>query len=260
MLVFPQLASGALAQFPVRRRRQARTVVNTLADGSSVKLADSPAAAVEWHLQYSALSDAELAALLAFFTAAEGTLNGFTFVDPAANLLAWSDDLSNVVWNTAPFLSVTGTLPDPLGGNAAWQLTNSGAAAESLTQTLTAPGGYTYCLSVYVKASGPTTFTLLLGNRRYDQAAGPGWQRFACSGSGDPTASSTTFGIELGPGINIEVYGLQVEPQDSPSVYKASTSGGCYENARLRDDTLTFTSTDVNRHSATVHIFYANHL
>ena len=58
----------------------------------------------------------------------------------------------------------------------------------------------------------------------------------------------------------MEIYGLQVEPQDSPSRYKPGTTGGCYENARLRDDMLTFTTTDMNRHSATVNIFYAHHL
>jgi hypothetical protein len=260
MPVYPQLPSGALVQFPVQVRRQARTLVNAAADGTVIKLADAGAASVEWQLQYAGLSDAELAALLAFFTAAEGTLNNFTFVDPTANLLAWSDDLSNAVWNAAPFLSLAGGVPDPAGGTDAWQVINSGAAAQDLTQTLTAPGGYIYCGSVYAKAASPGIFTLLLGNNRYDRAVGPDWQRFACAGTGDPTASSMTFGIELGSAAGVEVYGLQVEPQDSPSVYKASTIGGCYENARLRDDTLTFISTDMNRHSATVNIFYASNL
>jgi hypothetical protein len=40
----------------------------------------------------------------------------------------------------------------------------------------------------------------------------------------------------------------------------ASSSGGCYENARLRDDALSFTTMDVNCHSATVNILYASHL
>ena len=121
-------------------------------------------------------------------------------------------------------------------------MTNSGAAAQGLTQTLTAPGGYLYCFSVYGKSPSPGTLTLLLGCNRYDQNLGLGWQRFACTGTSDPTASSMTFGIELGPSATIDVYGLQVESQDSPSLYKATTTGGCYENARLRDDSLSFTT------------------
>ncbi|HUB79159.1 MAG TPA: hypothetical protein VMB03_10200 [Bryobacteraceae bacterium] len=260
MLVYPQLASGALAQFPLQRRRQARTIVNTAADGTVIKLADAGAGTVEWQLKYAGLSDAELAALLAFFTAAEGSLNSFTFVDPAANLLAWSDDLSNAVWNAAPLLVLAGGSQDPTGGTNAWQVTNPGAAPQALTQTLTAPGGYLYCLSVYARADSAGTLTLLIGNNRYDQTLGTDWQRIACTGTGDPTASSMTFGVDVGTGANVAIYGMQVEPQDCPSIYKPSTTGGCYENARFRDDTLTFTSTDVNRHSATVNIFYANNL
>lgn len=260
MLVYPQLPTGALAQFPVQRQRQVRTLVNTAADGTVIKLGDTGAATIEWQLKYAGLSDEELAALLQFFTAAEGSLNSFTFVDPTANLLAWSNDLTNVAWDGASFLSLTGSNADPAGGNNAWQVSNSGAAAQNLSQTLTAPGGFTYCLSVYAQASVPATFALIIGSNVYAQNVGPGWQRFTCTGTGDPSAASMNFGIELGAGAVVNVYGLQVEPQDSPSMYKVSTTGGCYENARLRDDTLSFTTTDVNRHSATVNIFYASNL
>lgn len=260
MLVYPQLTTGALTQFPVQRGHQLRTLVNTAADGTVVKLADPGAETVVWQLAYAALNDTELAALQQFFTAAEGTLNNFTFVDPTANLLAWSDDLSNAVWDAGPFLSSTGANSDPAGGNNAWQVVNSGAGAQDLSQTLTAPGGYLYCFSVYAKAANPTPLTLLLGSNRYTQNLGSNWQRFACTGTADPTASSVTFGIELEPNVSVEVYGLQVESQASPSLYKASTTGGCYENARLRDDVLSFTTTDVNHHSATVSIVYASHL
>jgi hypothetical protein len=260
MLVYPQLPTGALAQFPAQRRRHVRTLVNTAADGTAVKLGDPGAATIEWQLQYAGLNDAELSALVNFFEAAEGSLNGFTFVDPTANLLAWSNDLKDAVWLSAPLLSTTGSIADPNGGSNAWQLTNSGAATQSLTQTLNAPGGYVYCLSVYAKASAPTAMTLLLGSNHFQTTLGPNWQRYAVSGTGDPTSSSLTFGIELAAGAVVDVYGLQVEPQESPSHYKPTSTGGCFENARLRDDTLTFTTTDVNRHSTTVHILYASHL
>lgn len=260
MLVYPQLATGALSQFPVQRRHQLRTLVNTAADGTVVKLADPGAETVEWQLNYAALSDAELAALQQFFSAAEGTLNSFTFLDPMGNLLEWSSDLNNSVWDYGPFLSNTGGIADPAGGNNAWTMVNAGAAAQDLSQTVSAPGGYVYCLSVYAQSATPTTVTLLLGSNRYDQTVGPTWGRIACAGIGDATASSMTFGIEFGAGAAVNVYGLQVEPQASPSVYMPSTSGGCYENARLRDDILSFTTVDVNRHSATVNVYYASHL
>ena len=131
MLVYPQLPTGALAQLPLRKRRQARTLVNALPDGTSVKLGDPGAATTEWQLKYAGLSDAELASLLQFFTAAEGTLKGFTFVDPSANLLAWTNELTNVVWDAAPLLTLTGGVADPAGGTNAWQVSNSGARGAS---------------------------------------------------------------------------------------------------------------------------------
>jgi hypothetical protein len=259
MLVYPQLATGALSQFPVLRRHRLRTLVNTAADGTVVKLADPGAETVEWQLQYTGLSDAELAALVQFHVAAEGTLNSFTFVDPTANLLAWSNDFSNAVWDAGPFLSSTEATADPAGGSEAWHVVNAGAAAQSLSQTPGAPGGYLYCLSVYAKSVNPTTLTLLLGNSRYNRNLTPTWQRLACCGTTDQ-GSQVTFGLEIGAGAAIDIYGTQVEPQASPSIYKAGTSGGCYENARLRDDTFSFTTTDLNRHSATVNIIHASHL
>src|ERR1039457_3738684 len=130
MPTYPQLGSGALSQFPVQKTRRLRTVVNQAADGSTIKLADPAAEATEWLLTYADLSDAEAAALRAFFDSAEGTLNGFTFLDPAGNLLAWSDQLDNAMWQKDPLLSLTGGVADPLGGTLAWRLNNSGGAVD----------------------------------------------------------------------------------------------------------------------------------
>jgi len=86
------------------------------------------------------------------------------------------------------------------------------------------------------------------------------WTRIAWTSNGDAQATSVRFGIGIGAGDAVEVYGLQVEAQTAASGYKASTLGGVYEGAHLGDDVLTITSTDVNRHSCTVKIIHANHL
>jgi hypothetical protein len=149
---------------------------------------------------------------------------------------------------------------DPAGGNNAWLLTNSATGAQSITQTLAAPGGYLYCLSAWVQAAAATTVTMSIGANRSTQPVRAGWNRIAFTGSGDATAASIVLGLELPAGAAIDVYGLQAEPQAAPSKYKTSTTGGVYEAARLRDDALTFTTADVNNHSATVNILYASHL
>ncbi|HWC99459.1 MAG TPA: hypothetical protein VG456_22020 [Candidatus Sulfopaludibacter sp.] len=247
MLIYPQLSTGALSQFPIKKRRRSRSVVNTAADGSRVTYEDATGGTIEWQLAYTALSDSELAALQALHEAAEGSLNGFTFVDPTANLLAWSEDLSNAEWSRGPML--TATL-----ATGSWRLANTGAGPQSITQTLNAPAQYQYCFSVSVRADQPTSVTLLVGANRASFAVGSDWTRISLARTG------VTFGIELPAGGVVDVSAPQVEAQAAPSKYKPSTTGGVYENARLRDDAFAFTTTDVNRHAVTVNILYANHL
>jgi hypothetical protein len=257
--MFPQLTTGAYSQFPVGKLRRTRTVTNTAADGSSIKLADPNGALTEWQLRYTGLSDADLSNLQQFFAASEGSLNGFTFLDPLGNLLGWSEDLTNAVWAPGPLLAINGAVTDPLAGSNAFQLTNSGQGAQNLSQTLNVPAAYIYSLSVYVQAAQPTTVTLLLGSNRATATAGPNWSRVCVTGSGDPSAASIVFGVELPPGA-INVFGPQVEPQPAPSAYQKSTTGGVYVDARFGDDTLSFSTTDLNHHSATINIVYANHI
>src|SRR5581483_3892494 len=99
MLIYPQLTTGTLTQFPVQKRRRLRTLVNTLADGGCLKLADPAAEITEWQLKYSDLSDQEAVALQQFFQAAEGSLQAFTFLDPTVNLFSWSDCLDHADWS-----------------------------------------------------------------------------------------------------------------------------------------------------------------
>lgn len=258
MLIYPQLTSGALTQFPSQKRRRLRTVMNVLGDGSCIKLADPAADITEWQLQYSNLSDPEAAALQQFFESTEGSLQVFTFLDPTANLFAWSDQLDHAGWSKAPLLSIAAGLADPAGGTNGWHVSNSGAAAQVLSQTLEVPGEYRYCLSVYAKSGAAATVNLICGPARAERALASEWSRIAISADGGPT-EAVEFGVEFPAGASADLFGMQVEAQTGASAYKPSTSGGVYSNAWFRDDSLAVTATDVNRHSATVNI-HANHL
>jgi hypothetical protein len=260
MLVYPQLATGALSQFPFRKQHRKRTVVNRAADGTSIKLADQNGEITQWQLTYADLSDAELEALEQFFAAAEGSLNSFVFLDPAGNLLAWSSKLDEDVWTPGPLLSVAGGVSDPNGGTDAWRLINSGSGPQNIIQTLEAPPGYLYCLSAYVRSAQAVTATMLIGNGRADRTVANQWTRIVFAFNGDATASSISFGLEVPPASGLDVFGLQVEPQSAPSAYKSTATGGVYQDARLADDALVITTTGVNRHTCTVNIIHANHL
>lgn len=240
MLAYPQMT-----QFPIVKRMRRRTVQNRAADGRAIKLADPAGEVTEWQLRYVDLSDGEIGALRQFFAEAEGSLNEFTFLDPTANLLAWSDQLNEPVWLKAPLLTVSGG-----------RLTNTGAGPQTISQTIAGPEGYVYCWSAYVRAEQPTGVALFAGSAATDHTATTEWRRLQLSSAVD----DPTFGLEIAAGGSVETRGLQVEGQTGASAAQISTRGGVYEGARLRDDTLAIETTDINRHSCTVNIVHAVHI
>jgi hypothetical protein len=261
MIYFPQLSSGATGQFPITRQRSARTVVNQSCQGYQVKLADPAAAITDWHLSFEEMSDQELAALEALFQAAEGQLTPFTFLDPADNLLAWSEQQNQAVWQASPLLTLTGGVPDPTGGTAAYQVSNPTGATLTLQQSINAPASLDYCLSLYARSDQNTRIWLLRGAETDARALTPQWARLTSAGRLQDTADSISFGIALDPGTTVDVFGIQAEAQTTASLYKQTAeTGGVYPNARFRDDTLTITTVGPSRHSCELDIVNVEYL
>jgi hypothetical protein len=254
---FPQLATGAMGQFPLRRTRRTRTVVNSATDGRRVKLADSGAGVTEWVLEYRELSDGEVEAVTAFHQAVEGRLRTFTFLDPAANLLAWSEKLSEPVWEKGPLVNVSGGEADPSGGTGAWLVTNAGPTAAGVAQTLNVPGWFRYSLSAYVRSAQNAEVALVCGGGRATRRLSGEWRRLVLACEPGTTAESARFGLEVAGGGSVTVYGMQVEPQIAASAYKRTGArGGVYTNARLASDALEVTATAAGRHSCRVEIIH----
>ena len=250
MIYFPQLSSGATGQFPIKRQRVTRTVVNQSYEDYNIKLADPGAATTEWHFSFDELTDQELAALEALFQAAEGRLTAFTLVDPTDNLLAWSEQQDQAIWQADPLLTLTAGIADPLGGTGAFSITNSGGAIQMLQQSINAPASLYYCLSVYACSNQSTNLWLVRGTDTDANAIGPVWTRLTSAGQLSSESESISFGVALDPGSTVQVFGMQVEAQPSASLYKkTSETGGVYPNARFKNDTLTITTIGENRHS-----------
>jgi hypothetical protein len=57
----------------------------------------------------------------------------FTFVEPGANLLAWSESLDEDVWVKSGGATVNDGQPDPIGGSAATNLSAGGSWTVSHT-------------------------------------------------------------------------------------------------------------------------------
>ena len=258
MLMFPQLESGALLQVPFRRSETIRVPVNRLNDGSDVR-GPEPFEFYAWDGALTGLTDSEAGRLQDLFDAVEGRTGTFLFLDPANNLLEWSEDFSRSSWQRGPVLSVATGIADPTGGTRAARVTNVGQGAQGLSQALIVPAAFTYCFSVYARAAAPTPFTLTVrcpesgGELRC--AAGQQWQRFQLSAAPGRTAESVNFGLEMQAGITLELYGAQVDAQPGPSAYRKTLGcGGVHPRARFDQDRLEIKTNAPGSHETRVRI------
>ncbi len=240
MLVFPQLSTGASGQFPLARTRSRRTVSNDLEDGSVIRLEDETGEVI-WDLELRELSSAERGSIEALFTATEGRLRPFTFLDPAGNLLRYSEEVTNEAWTKDPLLLISSGVEDHLGTHRATHLANGGQGMQGIRQTLDAPAGFTYCWSVSLKGSG--VVTLSFGSLARTFATSETWMRFELGGSAGGTESSVAFRLDLSAAGFVDVFGLQVEAQPGASGYKVTgKQGGVYSLARFGSNELAITA------------------
>jgi hypothetical protein len=235
-LFFPQLSSGALAQYPIRKMRVGRTIKNLLPDGTVCSYLDTGADRMVWELTYSELSTADLALLRAHFAACSGPFRAFTFIDPTDNMLTSSLDPTAEAWIAPSQLTITAGLPDPNGGDAACTLTNTGQTPATLQQSLAVPSGYQYCFSFWAMSAQPAGVTVFRNGAAVQASAqmnvASSWTRFTSSGSLNDPGAALTVGITLAPGQQIAAYGFQLEPQIVPSGYRPTSGrGGVYATA-----------------------------
>jgi hypothetical protein len=200
---------------------------------------------VGWTLKFSDLTADEVQVLWSLFQSAEGRLYSFLFLDPSANLLCWSDDLTQSVWSKDPGLEFS-AVQDAFGGTSGTQIANGAAAVQSVVQTTNAPATLQYCLSAYLRSDTPgtqATFEIGGGAKLTASVSGT-WQRWQATAGGG-AGEQATFGLSIPAGTTVEVCGLQTEAQPAAGVYKNTTAmGGVFPNSRFDQDTLGITATE----------------
>jgi hypothetical protein len=235
---FPQVGAGTMAQYPVHRGRQWRAITNSLESGESIMLNDNGGGSIEWRLRYEELTDAEVTKLTGFFAASRGEAGSFGFVDPFANLLGWSEDLSKPDWQKG-LLTLTAGFGDPQGMLRASNVQNANAAEQSLSQTLAIPGEYTACFSAFVRSDSSGALGIARDGNRVNVPVGPQWKRIQISGAGDTGATQSTFSLVVAANSAVRVFGLQVEAQPSPSIYRlTAAAAGVLEETRFQGGEL----------------------
>jgi hypothetical protein len=259
MLVFPQLLTGAPALYPVTKRALLRTVVNVLGDGHTDVSADADAAATAWELRATGLTGTEWNAIEGLFQATSGMWQTFTFLDPTGNLLAQSESFGASAWTNGALIQLTGGIGDPFGTTRATRAINAGQTAQAVTQILSAPGNFQYCLSVWARAAGGSSVTLMQSttggsvSKRF--ALGAVWTRVFVAGSCGQNTTSITFGAQLDAGASVDLFGMQAEAQPAPSDYRMTgATGGLYARARFGEDRLTVTAQGTDVYDATIRI------
>ena len=259
-LIFPQLSSGALAQYPIKKTSRIRTIKNILADGSMLVAQDQGAGQLVWTLSYVALQPPDVAALQAHFEACGGPLRAFTFLDPTDNLLTNSADLTKLPWLSPTTVIIESGMPDATGGTGAFHVTNGGSAPQQITQTLpAAPVGFQYCFSVYAASTSGGTCSLVRSSAFAQQTTvcpvGPLWSRISSIGILNDTGIGLSVGIDLAPGQSLSLFGPQLEAQFAPSRFRPTYStAGVYTGAHWAAGELIFTADAPNLFSTSFSI------
>ena len=239
MLVFPQLATGASALYPVTRKHTTRTVVNALGDGSTVVFADPDAGMREWELRATGLTLDEWTAIDTLFQAVSGRFTTFTFLDPVGNLLLRSEEFGDPEWDNSPLIQLTPGIGDPLGTTRATQVVNAGSAAGAVAQTLAVPGNFRYVLSVWAKTTGGSNVTLSAttagGSATRSMTLTSQWRRVSMEIALGLSTDSVMFGAELNAAASVDLFGMQVEAQQAyRTTRRRVEAGGCMRRLGLR--------------------------
>ncbi len=251
MAFFPQLSTGVVSQYPLRRRQVFRSVVNRMRDGRQLKAFDASSSGVEIELDLNGLTDDEITGLERFFSEQEGRRNTFGFLDPAMNLLQWSEDFSKPVWTRGPLLSLNGAEEDPWGTQRATRLANTAVAAQAIVQAISAPGGYRYCFSVWLSAAVPTLVTMVAASGGFTQSeqvqVGVQWKRISLSVELPSPTESIGFGWEQPANSILKAVGAQVDAQPAAAGYRKTTSRhGVYSKVRFAADSFSRVSRGVD--------------
>jgi len=258
MIIYPCLSTGAIAQFPILQTAVHRTVRSTLQDGTQISWPDLPARSMKWAIPYRGLSDTEVRTLTDFFLSTQGSLQPFLFLDPTANLLAFSEDFSNAVWSVQG-VSMEQGVSDPLGGLRAVRVHNYTADYAGVAQSTAIPGIAQTCFSVYLRSGAGASALLTRTAGNASQSArvpvDHTWRRFTITSTLSSVESTSSFAVTGPPGSAIEVFGPQVDAQGGPSPYITSGAGsGIYSNAHFDMDAIHVEATGPNRNSCDVTI------
>ncbi len=82
MATFPQLKTGAVAQYPATKSFRLQNQTIRFLDGTEQRYRDTAGPLHQWVIRLTDLDESEMAAFEQFFAANQGRLGSFAFTDP----------------------------------------------------------------------------------------------------------------------------------------------------------------------------------
>jgi hypothetical protein len=108
MTIFPQLKTGAVAQYPATKVLRFQTQTIRFLDGSEQRYRDSAGPLHQWVIRFSELDEAEMAAFDSFLIENQGRLGNFSFTDPWDGIQYQSCSLADDVLNVTSLAEMRG--------------------------------------------------------------------------------------------------------------------------------------------------------
>lgn len=270
------LSTGALLRYAVSRSHRFATRSVTLADLSQQTAGLLAASLRGWELDLGMLRDSEREDWLEFFESAQGAKTAFTFVDPLANLLKWSEEFDNAVWvksNLTAAADLAAVDPFDLASGRVQRLTVSATPASMYQEIAVTPSGagssrkhsIEFTLSLWIKlvASGPTSFDISIGDDASESSllsVTPTatltrvslTYRFAASND----ASNVRARLDNFSGTGqVLIFGAQLEAVGTVSGYKKTGArSGVVPNCRFAEDEIEFAATKYDHNDMRVTI------
>lgn len=256
MLIYPQLSTGATAQYPITKTVSQRAIKSVMEDGTCISCPDRSAWYVTWRIPYEDLSIPEAESLESFFLSTQANLQPFVFLDPTTNLLSWSEDYTQAVWGGTAFSFQSG-IDDPTGAFHGTRARSTTSHDQSLIQTTAIPGCALTCFSVYLRAAEPTSLQLIRTAGALIQTttivATTTWQRYSLTGSFPLSSDPSSYGVVVSAGVSIDIFGAQVDAQSTAAEYVQTTQAtGVHTNARFEMPQLEMIATGPNRNACVV--------
>jgi hypothetical protein len=212
-------------------------------------------------INFPMITDAEVAALEAFHQSVRGRWMEFSLLDPAGNLLQFSQDFSNVYWTKTS--SQTPGQADPFG-QLLGTLLSAGYIEGVVGPSAGGMSGFVMCASIWLQATGPgiTAQVGFLDNTTstYYSSTFPipqgGWLRVH-STLVLPTNNQFLFKLILSG--SCLTFGAQVSSQKGEGGY-AMTPGryGYHAHVRFDVDSFSVTSSGPNQNSLLLPVVEVN--